>query len=101
MKSVGHPDRAVKVLCEYVASQTVFGVVSFLNCLFLRLELDEGTNRAEDLLSSELHVKMGIGNDGRLDEVSFSSMSYTSSENIGAFSPSRLNISHDALSKGR
>ena len=51
----------VNVLCEDGSGEAVDGVVRLVDNIFLVLELDDDTNRTEDLLPDNLHIRPGFG----------------------------------------
>ena len=73
--SVRHAESAVEILGEDVRCETVFSTVTLLDHFLLGLEFDQGAHGAEDLLASKLHVKVHIGDDGRLYKEPFVSVS--------------------------
>lgn len=64
----GEAQGLVDVLSEHTSHETVVGVVGLLDDLFLRLELVEDGDGAEDLVLSDFGVVGGALEDGRLDE---------------------------------
>lgn len=68
-----------------------------LACLVL--ELDNNPNGTEDLLLHDLHVRLGIGKDGGVDEVSLVSVTVTTKGDSGAVCLAGVDVRHDALPK--
>jgi hypothetical protein len=67
-------DSTVQVLGENSSSKTVERVVCLLDHIFLVFELDDNTDRTENLLLNVLHRWVSIGGDGGLDEATLGSM---------------------------
>jgi hypothetical protein len=64
---------------------------------FFRLELDDHSNRAEDLFLHDLHVRLAIRENRRLNEVSLRLEATSTKMNSGALLLSRFYVSHDTL----
>jgi len=67
-------DSTVQVLGENSSSKTIERVVCMLDHIFLVFELDDNTDRTENLLLNILHRWVNIGEDGGLDEATLGSM---------------------------
>ena len=66
---------------------------------FFGLEFDDSRNGPENFLLDDLHVGLAIRNNGRLDKVSLTSVSLTTSVNGCAVLASGIEIPHDTLKK--
>lgn len=82
------------------AGQTVFGVVGHLHNFLGRRELDQDDDRAKDFLLDDLHVRSGVGEDGRLNKVSLVAESPATEVTGGTFGLSGVDVAHDSL-RGR
>jgi hypothetical protein len=77
--------------------KTIVSVVGSTDDLIFCAKLGNGADRAEDLLLHDLHVRLDIGEDGGLDEVSLISVSLTTNLDLGTGLLALLNITHDAV----
>jgi len=103
----------VDVLGEDSSGESVNGVIRLANNIFLVLELDDDTNGAKDFLLNNLHIRLGVGEnrrlngtDGRispdaiqrenergyLDEVTLVSNTSTTKMDRGALLPARIDV---------
>lgn len=69
---------------EDCSGQTVDSVVGLADQILLVVELDDDNDWAEDLFISNLSAFLDIGEDGRLDEVAFVSVSVSALHNSSA-----------------
>ena len=97
LEPVGGADGLVEVAGEDGGSETVDGVVRLVDDVVLVLELDDDTDGAEDLLLDNLHVRLDVGEDGRLDEVALGADTGTAVVERRALLLARLDVAHDAL----
>ena len=77
--------------------KTIRGVVSDLDNFFFRLEFGDGADGAEDLFLHNLHVFGDVGEDGRLDEISFVAVAFTTCYNGGTSIFAILDVAHNAI----
>lgn len=75
---------ARNVAREDCSGQTVDSVVGLTNQVLLIVELDDDNDWAENLFISNLGAFLDIGEDGRLDEVAFVSVSVSALHNSSA-----------------
>lgn len=64
---------------------------------FLSLKLDYDTNGSENFLLDDLHIRLSVREDGRLDEIALLAVSLPTNVNRRAVLFSGLDIFHDAL----
>ncbi len=102
---------AADVTSDDTATQAEGGVVGAGNDLLLRLELDDGHDRAEDLLAGNGHLVMHLAEDGRLDPVSLGgsvvarhksttylvAMAGAAVEQLGALALALLDVADDTV----
>lgn len=74
----------VDVLGVDGGSETVLSVVSDLGDLVESRELSDGSDRAENLLLHDLHVRLDVGDDGRLNEVTLVTLTLTTALDLAA-----------------
>ena len=119
LESVRSIQRTGDILGEDGSSETVEGIVRLVNNILLVLELDHDTDGAEDLLLDDLHIRLGVrkdrrlnGPDGRissgaawrrrgckayLDEVTHFPKAFAANVDLGALILSRLDVRHNTL----
>lgn len=103
MHTIGNRDRLVDILGEDGGGQSVSSIIGAWNdlkalsftallskslkppYLFQRLELDDLLYRAEYLFPGDAHVVLDVGEDGRLDEESFVTVTSSTAHQLGAF----------------
>ena len=91
-------DCPVDVLREDGSSKTVDGVVGLTEDILIILELDDDTDGTEDLFFHDLHVWACVGEDGRLDEVTFVAVTLAAIVERRTFFLARFDVAHDTLS---
>ena len=77
--------------------QAVGAVVGQLDSLGLILELGDGTDRTEDLLLHDLHIRSDIAEDSGLDKVTLVTMALTTDLDGRTFVLAGLDVTHDAV----
>jgi len=108
------------VLSEDGSGKAVETVVRLADNILLVFELDDSTNRAEDLLLDDLHFRRGFrenrrldGSDGRMssdvtrkakgrtyfDEITLVSMTFTTEVDLSTLLLARLDVRHDTLAR--
>lgn len=108
------------VLGEDGSGKAVETVVRLADNVLFIFEFDDSTNRAEDLLLDDLHVRFGFrenrgldGSDGRissdvtrkakgrtyLDEITLVPMTFTTKMDLGTLLFARLDVRHDTLAR--
>ena len=97
LKGVGHPQSSRNVLRKNGRGENVRGIVGERDRFFFRLELDNDPDGAEYLLASNFHGIRHLREDGGLNKVSFSTMSFTTKMERSSGLLPRVDIAHDAL----
>ncbi len=97
MELVRDVERAVNVLREHRSSETVMCVVRLRDDLLLVRELDDDADGAEDLLLHDLHGGLGVGEDGRGDEVALRAVLRTAEVHRRAVLLAGFDVAHDTL----
>lgn len=97
LEGVGDTDGGVEVGGVHGSGETVGGLVTSLDDLFLGLELGDGAHGAEDLFLHDLHVLADTGEDGGLDEVSLLTVSLTTGLELGTRLLAGLDVVHDSV----
>src|ERR1700722_4071480 len=72
LEALSHGERGPDALGPDARCKPVLRIVSDLDRLFLVVESDHREDRAEDFLLRDAHLGLNLGEDGRLDEPSFS-----------------------------
>lgn len=112
-------DSTVDILSEDCSSQSVHRVVRLSDHVYKRYddglsnnerkgalalsltilirELDDNTNGTEDLLLHDLHMRLGVGEDGWLDEVPFCTMTFTAGLYCRTLLFTGFDVAHDTL----
>src|SRR5580693_9780040 len=72
LEALSHGERSPDALGPHACRKAVPRVVGDLDRLFLVVERDHREDRAEDFLLRNAHLGLDLGEDGRLDEPSFS-----------------------------
>jgi hypothetical protein len=93
MQSVCRLNSPVDILGEYRAGQAVGSIVRLPDNVVVVVELDDDTNRPENLLADDLHFRFAVGENGWLDEIAFIADSFATNVACGALVFSRLNVS--------
>ena len=78
-------DRPIDILREHSTSQSVSGIIRLPNDIFIIFELDDNANGSKDLFLDDPHRGLGIGKDGRLDEVAFGTVTFATMVHGGSF----------------
>ena len=73
------------------------GIVRLANHVFLILELDDDTDRTENLLSDDLHLGSDIGEDGGFNEVTLGTDALSTVVHCCTLGLPRVDVAHDAL----
>lgn len=77
--------------------ETEFGVVGHLYDFLGRRELDQHDDGTKDFLLDDLHIRSGVGEDGRLDKESRVAESLTTEVTGGTLGLSGVDVAHDSL----
>lgn len=85
------------ILRKHRRRQPIHRIISLLEHILLILKLNHHPNRAKDLLLHDLHGRLGVGEDGRLDPVAFFAVAGAAEVNGGAFGFAGVDVGHDAL----
>ena len=93
MQSVRRLNGSGDILREYRAGQAVGSIVRLPDNVVVVVELDDDTDRPEDLLADDLHSGFAVGEDGRLDEIAFIADSFATNVACSALVFSRLDVS--------
>lgn len=97
VKRVAHTDGRVEVVGVDGRGQTVRAVVAEGNDLLLVLELGQGGDGTEDLLTHDLHVGLDVLENGGLDEVALVTVALTTCQDGGTLILADLDVFHDAV----
>jgi hypothetical protein len=92
LEGVGNLNGSVEVGCVDSGSETVCGVVTEADGVFLVLELGDRADGTEDLLLHDGHVVLDVGEDRGFDEVSLVTLALTTSDNGGTFVLTGLDV---------
>ena len=74
----------IEILREYCARQAIGGIVCLSDDILIVVEFDNNSDRSEDLLADDLHVGLAVGEEGRLDEIPFGSVTLATNMACGA-----------------
>jgi len=97
LNASGGAESPSDVLRKDGCGETVHGVVCLRDDVVLILELADDDDRTEDLLLRDLGVGRNVGEDGRLDEVTFGPVTF-SSEKLGrSLIDTGLDVSGDSV----
>jgi len=96
-EAVGDLDGGVEVLGVDGGGETVAGRVADLDDLVDILELGDRSDRSEDLLVHNLHVRGHIREDGGLNEVALFAVPLSSNLDDGSLLLSVFDVAHDAV----
>ena len=99
LERMPNPERALDVLREEIGRETVHGVVRELDDFLLVFELDDDRDRPKDLLLRDLHARLHVGKNSRLDEVPVFAELLSPNMDIRAFLLARFNITHYSLQR--
>ena len=72
-------------------------IVGLSDDVFFVMELDDNTDGSENLLPDNLHVGLGVGEDGGLDKVTLIPEPGSSKVDGRALLLARVDVSHDTL----
>ena len=96
-ESVGDTDRGVEVCGVDSGGETVGGGVSETDGVLFGLEFSDGADGAEDLFLHDLHVFADVGEDGRLDEVTFLAVTFAADFDFGALFLAGVDVATETL----
>lgn len=97
LETLHDADATVEVIGVDSRGKTVSGLIAELDGLLLGGELGNGADGAENLLLHNLHVRLDVAEDGRLDKVSLVTVALTTNLNSGTLLLAGLDVVHDAV----
>jgi len=74
----------INILREYCARQAIGSIVCLPDDVLIVVELDNNSDRSEDLLAHDLHAGLAVGEDGRFDEIPFGAVTLATNVACGA-----------------
>ena len=94
---MSHIQRALNIAREHSSSEAVRGVVRLAYDVRVVLELDDDADGPEDLLAHDLHVRLDVREDRRLDEEALAAVAVAAEVHFRTVLLAGVDVGHDAL----
>jgi len=95
LKSVTDFNGNIEILGVNTSSETVESIMSLGKDILSICEFTNGNDRSEDFFLHNLHLLIDFSEDGRLDEIAFLAVTFTTEDDLGSLVFAGFDIIHD------